>query len=88
MRIPFFVFGGSGGGGWVRVVECFDGAGGACSGECVGVVLANTNRGYAEAARGIYTYYSACMVSLFLLLRLGGCSEWFCVSTGLFTGCG
>ena len=57
-----------------------DGSPGPCAG--------SHNGGYAEARRGIYTYYCACMFSLFLLLRLGDYSEWFCVSTGLFTGCG
>jgi len=52
------------------------------------VVWRNANGGYAEAAGGIYTYYRACMFSLFLLLRSGGHCEWFCVSTGLSTGCG
>ena len=46
------------------------------------------NRGYAEARRGIYTYYCGCIFSLFLLLRSYGCFEWFCVSTGLSSGCG
>ena len=40
----------------VRVVECFDGAGGACSGECVCARVRGRDRGCAEAARGIYTY--------------------------------
>ena len=70
------------GGGMFSVVA------GACLGECAGGQAGGRNRGYAEAAGGIYTYYCACMFSLFLLLRWGGHCEWFCVSTGFSTGCG
>ena len=61
---------------------------GGCLGECAGSRVRGRDRGYAEARGGIYTYYCACMFSLFLLLRSYGHCEWFCVSTGLFTGCG
>jgi len=61
---------------------------GACSMLLRVAGLANTDRTYAAARGGIYTYYRACMFSLFLLLRWGGHCEWFCVSTGLSTGCG
>jgi hypothetical protein len=61
---------------------------GACAGGQAGGQAGGRDRGYAGATGGIYTYYRACMFSLFLLLRWGGHCEWFCVSTGLFTGCG
>jgi len=36
-----------------------------------------------------YIYVLSCLyVFTLLLLRWGGHCEWFCVSTGLFTGCG
>lgn len=42
---------------------------GACSMLSCVASLANANRTYAEARGGIYTYYRACIFSLFLLLR-------------------
>ena len=86
--ILFLLCRGSGWGGGVGVlvfvVGWVGGVGDGSPGPC-GICH---NRGYAEAAGGIYTYYRACMFSLFLLLRSGGHCEWFCVSTGLSTGCG
>ena len=50
---------------------------GTCSMLLYVASLANANRTYAEAQGGIYTYYRACMFSLFLLLRRGAGSGVF-----------
>jgi hypothetical protein len=70
-----------------RLVECFDDGGHVFD----VVVCCESGEREPDLCRGTggYIYVLSCLyVFTLLLLRWGGHCEWFCVSTGLFTGCG